>query len=70
MRLPIKSGFAMATLVAASFAFAGVTQAASLAGMADTVTALQKEATPHEMDGMIQKAHSTGKPHTHRKGKS
>ena len=53
MRLPTKTGFAMATLVAASFAFAGLTHAASVAGMADTVVALQKGAALQGTEGMI-----------------
>jgi hypothetical protein len=59
MRLQLKSGFAMAALVAASFAFAGVTQAAPMAD------------TPLEASGLILKAHYTGHPHAHcHKGKS
>lgn len=56
MRLQLKSGFAMAALVAASFAFAGVTQAAPMTG------------TPREGAGLIQQAHYTGHPHSHCKG--
>jgi hypothetical protein len=59
MGLQLKSGFAMAALVAASFAFAGVTQAAPMAGI------------PLEGSGLIQQAHDTGHPHAHcHKGKS
>jgi hypothetical protein len=67
MRLPTKSGFAMATILAASFGFAGSIQAAPLAGVADTVLAVQKAQTPGETDGLIQKAYHKGYAH---KGKS
>ena len=41
MRLAKKSGFAMATIVAASFGFAGLTQAAPLAAVAAAFPAVQ-----------------------------
>ena len=67
MRVPTKSGFAMATILAASFGFAGLTRAAPLAGVADTILAVQKAQTPSETDGLIQKAYHKGYAH---KGKS
>jgi hypothetical protein len=57
MRVPNKFGFAAATLLASTFGFVGLTQAAPLAGMADTVIALQTGPLSNETDGLIQKAH-------------
>ena len=56
MRLPTKSGLAMATILAASFGFAGLTQAAPLAGVAAAVQAVQTTQVPSVAEALPEKA--------------
>jgi hypothetical protein len=63
MRLPTKSGFAMATIVAASFGFAGLTQAAPLAGVAAAVPAVQITQAPSAAEALPEKAYHGYKHH-------
>jgi hypothetical protein len=65
MRLPTKSGFAMATVLAASFGFAGLTHAAPLAGVA-AVPALLMTQAPSAAEALPEKAYHRGYKH-HRK---
>ena len=66
MRLPTKPGLAMATILAASFVFAGLTQAAPLAGVAAAVPAVQMTQAPTVAEALPQKAYHRGYRH-HRK---
>ena len=66
MRLPTKSGFAMAAVLAASFGFAGSTQAAPLAGVAAAVPAVQMTQAPSVAEALPEKAYHRGYRH-HRK---
>ncbi len=68
MCLRAKFRFAAAVLLASTFGFVSLTQAAPLAGVSDTVSAMQKEQMTNSTNGMIQKAHYTGYCHTHHKG--
>ncbi|HEX3494043.1 MAG TPA: hypothetical protein VHT48_01515 [Methylocella sp.] len=63
MRLPTKSGFAMATILAASFGFAGLTHAAPLAGMAAAVPSLQMTQNPLTAEALPEKAYHHGYAH-------
>jgi hypothetical protein len=66
MRLPAKPGLAMATFLAASFGFAGLTQAAPLAGVAAAVSAVQMTQAPSVAEALPEKAYHRGYKH-HRK---
>jgi hypothetical protein len=57
MRSPTKSGFAMATILAASFGFSGLTQAAPLTGVAAAVPAVQTTQNPLTAEAQPEKAH-------------
>jgi hypothetical protein len=57
MRVPAKFGFAAAALLASTLGFASLTHAAPLAGVADTVIAVQRTQRAAGTDGLIQKAH-------------
>src|SRR2546430_2450482 len=57
MRLPIEPGLAMATILAASFGFAGLTQAAPLAGVAAAVPAVQVTQAPSVAEALPEKTH-------------
>jgi hypothetical protein len=70
MRSPTKSEFAVATILAASFGFAGLTKAAPLAGMVAAVPALPmtqvqmaQEQEPSAAEAMPEKAHHHGYAH-------
>ena len=70
MRLPAKPGLAMATFLAASFGFAGLTQAAPLAGVAAAVSAVQMTQAPSVAEALPKKAYHRGyhrKPYVYRK---
>ncbi len=56
MRLPTKSGFAAAAILAGSFGFASATQA-PLAGVAAAVPAVQLTQQPSVMEALPEKAH-------------
>jgi hypothetical protein len=63
MRVPTKSGLAIATILAASFGFASVTQAVPLAGVAAAVPAMQMTQEPSALEALPEKAHYQGHPH-------
>jgi hypothetical protein len=63
MRLPTKSGFAMATILAACFGFAGLTRAAPLAGLAAAVPAVQMTQVPSAVEALPEKAYHHGYGH-------
>jgi hypothetical protein len=63
MRLPTKSGFAMATILAASFGFAGLTHAAPLAGVAAAAPALLMTQAPSAAEALPEKAYHHGYAH-------
>lgn len=69
MRLPTKSGLAMAAILAASFGYTSVTQAAPLAGVAAAVPAVQMTQESSALEVLPEKTHYTGKAHHHHKGK-
>ena len=66
MCLPTKLGLATATILAASFAFPGLTQAAPLAGVAAAVPAVQMTQAPSVAEALPEKAYHRGYGH-HRK---
>jgi hypothetical protein len=66
MRLSTKPGLAMAPILAASFGFAGLTQAAPLAGVAAAVPAVQTTQSPSAAEALPEKAYHRGYRH-HRK---
>jgi hypothetical protein len=63
MRLPTKSGFAMATILAASFGFAGLTHAAPLGGVAAAVPAVQMTQAPSAAEALPENAYHHGYRH-------
>jgi hypothetical protein len=63
MRLPTKSGFATATILTASFGFAGWTHAAPLAGLAAAVPAVQMTQDPSAFQARPEKAYHHGYRH-------
>jgi hypothetical protein len=65
MRLPTKSGFAMATILAASFGFAGLTHAAPLAGVAAAVPSVQMTQNPLTAEALPENAYHHPKPYYH-----
>ncbi|MGH6799826.1 MAG: hypothetical protein ACRECZ_00150 [Methylocella sp.] len=66
MRLPTKTGFAMAAILAASFGFVGLTQAAPLGGGAAAVPAVQMIQAPSVAEALPEKAYHREYKH-HRK---
>jgi hypothetical protein len=63
MRLPTKSEFAMATILAASFGYASLTQAAPLAGVAAAVPSVQMTQNPLTAEVLPDKAYHHGYKH-------
>ncbi len=63
MRLPTKLGLAIATMLAASLGFAGLTQAAPLAGVAAAVPAVQMVQAPLVAEALPEKAYHHGYAH-------
>jgi hypothetical protein len=63
MRLPTKSEFAMATVLAASFGYASLTQAAPLAGVAAAVPSVQMTQNPLTAETLPEKAYHYGYKH-------
>jgi hypothetical protein len=63
MRLPTTSGLAMAAILAASFGFAGSTQAAPLAGLAAAVPSVQMTQNPLTAEALPEKAYHRGHAH-------
>ena len=61
--VPIKSGFAVATILAATFGFATLAEATPLAGTAEATILMHKAQIPDPTDGLIQKAYHKGCPH-------
>jgi hypothetical protein len=62
-RLPTKFGFAMATVLAASFGFSGLTRAAPLAGLTAAVPAVQLTQVPSAAEALPEKAYHHGYKH-------
>jgi hypothetical protein len=63
MRLPTKSEFAMATILAAPFGYASLTQAAPLAGLAAAVPSVQMTQNPLTAEALPDKAYHHGYKH-------
>ena len=62
MRLLTKSGFAMATIVAAIFGFAGLAKAAPLAGLTAAVPAVQVTQEASAAEALPEKAFIRHRP--------
>jgi hypothetical protein len=63
MRLPIKFGLPMATILAASFGYASLAQAAPLAGVAAAVPSVQMRQNPLAAEALPEKAYHYGYKH-------